>query len=224
MNSLFQHLSHLWRRLLSLLRREKHVREMEEEMRFHLEMRIEQNLASGMAAEEAHYAARRQFGNQTWLKEVSREMWSLNSIETLIQDLRYGARMLLKKPGFTLIAVLTLALGIGANTAIFSIVNATLLRPLPFAEPDRLVMVSGRNLKKGLARAEVTPADWLDYRTQNRVFDGLAAFRTMRFTVTGQDEPELLDGALVSTDFFPVLGLRPFQGRTFSCSLSPKRG
>src|SRR5215475_14832476 len=101
---LFQFLSQLWRQLFSLLRRGRYEREMEEEMRFHLEMQIGQNLEAGMTAEEARYAARRRFGNQTWLKEVSREMWSLNSIGTLIQDLRYGVRMLLKKPGGALIA------------------------------------------------------------------------------------------------------------------------
>src|SRR4030095_414240 len=139
MNILLQ----IWRRLLSLLRRRSHEREMEEEMRFHLDMQIEQNLASGMAAEEARYAARRQFGNQTWLKEVSREMWSLRFIETLIQDLRYGARVLLNHPGFTITAALTLALGIGVNTALFTVFDALMLKPLPVKDPDSLVSFSG---------------------------------------------------------------------------------
>src|SRR5499426_4233074 len=103
LRQLLQQISQLWRRLLSLTSRGRLEREMEEEMRFHLEMQIEQNLEAGMSSEEARWAARRQFGNQTWLKEVSREMWSLKFIETLMQDLRYGARMLLRKPGFTLI-------------------------------------------------------------------------------------------------------------------------
>src|SRR5215831_15693957 len=192
---LFQFVSQLWRRLLSLLRRERHEREMEEEMRFHLEMQIEQNLASGMAAEEARYAARRQFGNQTWLKEVSREMWSLRFIETLIQDLRYGARMLMKNSGFTLVAVSTLALGIGANTAIFSVVNATLLRPLPFKDPDRIVMVWGTNPGGYGWRGKTgfSAPSFLDYKQRNQVFERMAAFlRGGNFTLTGTGNPEFI--------------------------------
>src|SRR5215468_3134148 len=173
MNSLlrriFQFLLRLRRRLLSLALRGKFEREMEEEMRFHLEMQIEQNLASGMAAEEARYAARRHFGNQTWIKEASREMWSLNSIETLIQDLRYGVRMLRKNPGFTFVAALTLALGIGANTAIFSVVNGVLLRPLPYYEPERIVTL----LHDG--RFPVSPANFLDFRANSQSFAQMAA-------------------------------------------------
>src|SRR5262245_28264664 len=119
---------------------------MEEEMHFHLEMQIEQNLASGLAAEEARYAARRQFGNQTWLKEVSREMWSLRFIETLIQDLRYGARTLMKSPNYTLIAVLTLALGIGATTTIFSAIQNILLDPFPYKDASRVVAIDRQSV------------------------------------------------------------------------------
>src|SRR5262247_4267151 len=106
LRQLLQQISQLWRRLLSLTSKGRLEREMEEEMRFHLEMQIEQNLDAGMAAEEARYAARRQFGNQTWLKETSRDMWSFRSLETLAQDIRYSLRIMVRNPGFTAVAVL----------------------------------------------------------------------------------------------------------------------
>src|SRR5438874_10839186 len=137
------------------------------------------------------------------------------TMNTLWQDLRYGARMLLKKPGFTLIAVLTLALGIGANTAIFSVVNAVLLRPLPFAEPERLIWLGGwvgNDKEQG-----VTPADFLDYREQCQSFAHLAASvsETVPVNLTGSGEPERLQGALVTDNYLDVFGMKPALGRTF---------
>jgi len=173
---LFRHILQLWRRLLSLLRRGRYEREMEEEMRFHLEMQIEQNMSSGMAAEEARYAAQRQFGNQTWLKEVSREMWSLNSIETLIQNMRYSAQMLIKNPGFTAVAALMLALGIGATTAIFSVVNGVLLKPLPYHQPEELISVSFT--APGLPGGNITISDasYFNFREQSRAFQDIGLY------------------------------------------------
>jgi putative ABC transport system permease protein len=209
----------LWRRLLSLIRRGSLEREMEEEMRFHLEMQIDQNLEAGMAPEEARYAARRQFGNQTWLKEASREMWSLNSIETLIQDLRYGIRTLMKNPGFTFVVVLTLALGIGANTAIFSVVNGVLLRPLPYYEPERLVMVWAeqpiQKAQLGVTDYPVTVADFVDWRNQNQVFEHMAAMFGHRPNLTGGGEPESVAALYASASLFPLLGARLAMGRAF---------
>jgi putative ABC transport system permease protein len=189
---------------------------MEEEMRFHLEMQIEQNLESGLAAEEARSAARRQFGNQTWLKEASREMWSVRFIETLIQDLRFGARMLLKNPGFTLIAITTLALGIGANTAIFSVVNAVLLRPLPYREAERIVAI--QELDKEGKRKQVTSANFLDWRTQQTTFASLAAISRRRANLALTAEAERINLAVVSANFFDVFGLRAERGRLFAAA------
>ena len=208
-----------WRRLLSLPRRGRYEREMEEEMRFHLEMQTRQNLEAGMAPEEARYATHRQFGNQTWLKEASREMWSVRSIETLVQDLRFGARMLMKRPGFALTALLTLALGIGANTAVFSVVNGVLLRALPYYEPERLVMVWADHpimqAQVGLPDFPVTAADFVDWRNQNQVFERMAAMRTSRMSLTGNGEPESVVGLRASASLFPLIGARLAVGRAF---------
>ena len=133
--------------------------------------------------------------------------------EKMLQDLRYGVRMLLKNPGFSLLAVLTLALGIGANTAIFSVVNAVVLQPLPFREPERLVWIWGA-FQQGNT-ASVSPPDFLDYRAQNRSFEELSAMRFSSFNLTGTSEPERLQGARVTTNFFRTLGVQPILGRDF---------
>jgi putative ABC transport system permease protein len=224
MNRLLQHLlqflSQLGRRLLSVLRRGRYEREMEEEMRFHLEMQIEQNLDAGVAAKEASYAARRQFGNQTWLKEASREMWRLNSIETLIQDLRYGARMLLKKPGFTLIAIFTLALGIGATTAIFSVVEGVLLKPLPYHQPEELVAVRFTVQNPPSNEQTISNAAYFIFREQNQTFQdiGLYTFSASFFSVnvTGLGEPEHAPTLRVTDGLLPILGVTPLLGRSFT--------
>src|SRR5262245_1644033 len=134
----------------------------------------------------------------------------------LFQDLRYGARMLLKRPGFALVAIATLALGIGANTAIFSLINGVLIRPLPFREPDRLVWAWG-NVRNGGNRASVSPLDYLDYRNQNRTFEQFAAMGTLPISanLTGSVEPVRLTGAGVTGNFFQALGVQPALGRTF---------
>jgi putative ABC transport system permease protein len=137
-------------------------------------------------------------------------------MQTLFQDLRYGARMLLKQPGFTLIAVLTLALGIGANTAIFSVVNAVLLRPLPYAEPERLVAVGGTNARKPGVKDSSSYPDFFDWRTRNQSFEAIAAYHQTTLTLTGTDAPAHLSGQVVTAELFDVLKTEPLLGRNFT--------
>jgi putative ABC transport system permease protein len=211
-------LMEIWRRLLFYLRRNRFDCELEEEMRFHLELKAKANLKAGMTPEEARSASQRQFGNRTLLQEVSREMWRFNSIERLGQDLRYGARMLLKHKGFTAVAVLTLALGIGANSAIFSVVNSVLLRELPYREPERLVAVFPEWVipQVGISRGSVfTGADFRDLRDQNQSFEQAAAYSTLNFNLTGSGEPEALEGVRATANLFATLGVEPRSGRAF---------
>src|SRR5689334_18934326 len=136
-------------------------------------------------------------------------------METLLQDLRYGTRMLIKRPGFTVVAVLALALGIGANTAIFSIINAVLLRPLPYAAPERLVNVWSTRPSRGLTGNSVSYPDFADWRDQNDVFEYTAAYSFTDFALTGDDNPAQVRGLVVSADLFPLLGAQPAMGRGF---------
>src|SRR5262245_37749020 len=184
-------------------------------MRFHLEMKAEENLAGGASPEEARYAAQRRFGNQTLLQEVSRDIWGFRYLETLVQDLCYGARMLLKNPGFTLIAVITLALGIGANTAIFSVTSALVLRPFDFHDLDRLVWVYETAAQRGNDFSGMAPADFADLRRQQKGFADLAAFRMSNSNLTGGGEPERVWNFEVTAGFFRLLGGEAALGRAF---------
>src|SRR5262245_12780292 len=209
-------LSQLWRRLLFYARRDRFDRELEEEMRFHLEMKAQENAEAGMNPEEARYAARRQFGNQTLLQEVSRDMWSFRYLETLAQDLRFCLRVMSKNPGFTAVAVLTLALGIGANTAMFSAVDAVLIRPLPYLDAGRLVMIWDDTGQIGESKFFSTPAEWHEWRRHNTVFTDIAATQPGNVTISSDGDPEELPGRKVTANLWTVLGARPLLGRVFN--------
>ena len=190
-------------------------REIDEEMRFHLDMRAEENVRRGMSPQDARREAERRFGRLTRIKEMGYDVRGGGFVETLWQDMRYGVRMLLKHPGFTFIAVLTLALGIGVNTALFSVVNAVLLRPLPYAEPERLVQVYEANPQKGFDRFGFSLANFVDHRDQQSGFEQMAAYHRWNANLTGAGEPERVQVALVSASFLPLLRVQPLLGRGF---------
>ena len=205
----------LMARLRALFRRESVLRDIEEELRVHVEMETETNIGRGMPPDEARAAALKSFGALSRKTELGYDIRGGGWLETLWQDLRYGARMLVKNPGFTLVAVITLALGIGANTTIFSVVNAVWLRPLPYPEADQLALVTHRNMKQG-ANFELTPAGYFDLREQSKTIGQLAAYVSRDFNLTGAGEPERLQGQLVSASLFPLLKVSPLFGRVFT--------
>ncbi len=202
-------------RFLALFRKRHLEQELGEELSSHMEMLVEENVRKGMSPVEARYAARRSFGGVEQFKENYRGQRGLPMIETLVQDVHYGLRMLVKSPSFTAVVVLTLALGIGANTAIFSVVNAVLLRSFPYKDPDRLVIVWEQLRKLGLNRFAAPFGNYYDYRDQNHVFERLAVLEYAHFDFLEVDQPERILGVRISADLFPLLGVKAALGRTF---------
>lgn len=207
-------LRELARRLRMLMHRRQFETDLEEEMRLHLELRQQQQMECGMAPEDARVAARRGFGNVTSLKEKSRLAWGWEWFEQLAQDMRYALRMLRKSPGFAAIAILTLALGIGANTSLFSVVNGVLLNPLPYPHPEQVVTLLG--WFPGYGESSIPYLDFLDWVRLNQTFSSLAAYRRDSFNLTGQGDAEQVTAMDVSASFFPLLNVNPILGRNFS--------
>jgi len=206
--------------------RSKRNQDLEREIRGHLDLEEEEQRNAGVTPDDAPYAARRAFGNVGFIKEVTREMWGWTSLERLGQDLRYAVRMMRKSPGFTAVAVLSLALGIGANTAIFSLMNAIMLRSLPVQEPDRLVLF-GKGQWAGVTD-DLPDHSWQLFaypfyrhvQRKNQVFSGVAAMGSMgndvRAIVSGNRQSEPVSARLVSGTYFSVLGVNAVAGRTFT--------
>ena len=192
--------------------RQQNDRDLDSEVRSYFESIAEEKMRQGLSPEEARRAARLESGGIEQVKEEVREVRAGAWLDSFLQDLRYGARMLRKNPGFTAIAVLTLALGIGANTAMFSVIDAVLIRPLPYKNPTRLVLVweseAGDNAPD--------PPTFLTFQRQNHVFEYMAGSRVSGFNLTGAERPERISGADVTPNFFTLMGVNPLLGRTFS--------
>ncbi|MGH9939243.1 MAG: ADOP family duplicated permease, partial [Blastocatellia bacterium] len=202
--------------LRALLRRAQAECELDEELRYHIEQQTEQNIRLGMSPEEARQAALKSFGGVEQAKERSRDARGVRWLEDIWQDLRYGARMLLRNPGFTLIAVITLSLGIGANTAIFSLVNAVLLRALPFPQPERIMTIWAEAPSNGVTKQSVAPGNYSDLKAQQTVFTQVAALTRSEMNLTGEGEPEKLEGfAALEPEALDILGVKPAAGRLF---------
>jgi putative ABC transport system permease protein len=205
----------LWRRfrswLRTTLRRSRMESDMDTELRFHIETFAEDLVRGGLSRQEAMRRARMEFGGIERAKEECREARGVTFLESLIQDIRFALRMLRKSPGFTAVAVLTLALGIGANTAIFSVVNTVLLRPLPYPHADRLVFMG--QWSQQIPSMSISMADFDDWRAMNTVFSSMVAYQPANVTLTGQGEPERLQVRRVTAGLFATLGVQPILGR-----------
>src|SRR5688572_12005400 len=217
------------RRLASLQLEPAQETEIVEELAQHLDDVYHRSISKGLSEHESRRIALRELADTDSLPTELRHVHKLfheppvpggtgrsHLLTDFIQDLRYAARMQLKNPGFTIVAVIALALGIGANTAIFSVVNSVLLRPLPYKDPERLAMVWEDGSKHGFPRETPAAANFIDWRDQNTVFDGMAAIADVSFNLTGSGDPEQLEGRAVTANLFPLLGVDAHIGRTFT--------
>ena len=201
-----------------LFSRRRRYTDLSVSIREHLEEKIDELMEAGMSRQEATQAARRNFGNVALLEQRSREVWQWPTVESIAADVRFALRQLYKSPGFTSIAILIMALGIGANTAIFSVVHAVLLEPLPFSDPNRLVQiwhVPPQSSFPGMTRFAVSAANFLDWQKQNDVFSGMALASGAGFEFSGHGKPEHISASTVNWNFFSVLGVQPIYGRVF---------
>ncbi|MGB6875325.1 MAG: ABC transporter permease [Candidatus Acidiferrales bacterium] len=202
-----------------LFRKSKLEAQLDSEVCFHVEQQVADNVAAGMPPDEGRRRALAQFGGVEPIKEDCREARGTHFIETLLQDIRYSLRTLRKSPGFTTVAVLTLALGIGASTAVFSLVDAVLLKPLPFPHAERIVFpwrLPKRGLNLGFDTFPWGRVDFLFFSRESKAFAALGAFQSDSFDLTGSGEPLRVDGLRASAGFFPSLGVSPALGRTFT--------
>ena len=196
-------------------RRERREEKLDRELRDHLELDAEAKMDRGLSAEQARYAAQRDFGNTTLVREVTREMWSWTSLERVWQDVRYGLRMIRRNPGFAVVAILTLALGIGANSAMFSIINGVLLRPLPYPEADRLINIRAEDRARGITDLNISYPRFTLIQEQSRTLESVGALVAQNSNLTVQGNPEQVESALATSGFFKALGVSPSMGRGF---------
>jgi len=213
-----RHLRAWFVRFGGFFRRNHSEREIATEMESHLQMHIADNLRAGMSAAEARREALMKLGGVEQTKEMVRERRRLPLLEVLLQDVRFGSRLLGKNPGFTAVVVLTVALGIGANAAIFSVVHAVLLKPLPYPESDRLVMVWEKVFLPNYQNDENSPSpgNFSDWKSQNTVFENIGTYRNRSFNLTGAGEPVRVEGEQVSAGLFSVLKVNAALGRGFT--------
>ena len=225
-------LSEIWRRVGMLVRGEGFAHELEEEMRLHKDLKEQELVAHGVDASEARYAANRQFGNAMNLRERGSQAWGWEWIEHFMQDVNYGVRGMLRSPGTTLVALLSLALGIGANTAIFSLTDAVMLKSLPVKDPAGLVLF-GSGLDQGISDGFPNPElysypFYREMQKRNQVFSDVAASFSMidhvHGFIEGQSEAEAMNIQLVSGTYFPMLGVHAAAGRMLSEEDDRKKG